>query len=95
MAPIFSSLEPCLPVDDPFVGPLFFLVAREGFTPLFSPFLIALSVYCPLLADLSSPELRFLPFLAPFIFGNEVFALFAGPLLFSSVFLIPGFGPST
>ena len=91
MAPIFSSLEPCLPVDDPFVGPLLFLVAREGLTPLLSPFLVSLSVYCPLLTGLGSPVIRFLPFLAPFIFGNEVFALFAGPLLFPSIFLIPGF----
>ena len=94
MAPIFSSLEPCLPIDEPFVGPLLFLVASEVLTPLLSPFLIALSVDCPLLAGLSSPVLRFLPFFTPFIFGDEVLSLFAGPLLFSSVFLIPGFGPS-
>ena len=94
MAPIFSSLEPRLPVDDPFVGPLLFFVPSKGLTPLLSPFLVALSVDRPLLAGLGCPVLRFLPFLAPFIFGNEVLTLFAGPLLLSSVFLIPRFRPS-
>ena len=94
MAPIFSSLDACLPVDDPFVGPLLFLVASKGLTPLLIPFLVSLSVDCPLLAGLCCPVLRLLPFLAPFIFGNEVLTLFSGPLLLSSIFLIPGFGPS-
>ena len=95
MAPIFPSLDPCLPVDEPFVCPLLLFVTCIGLTPPLSPFFVALCVDRPLLAGLSSSILRFLPFLAPFIFGNEVFTLFAGPLLFSSLFLIPGLGPST